>query len=223
MFGIPKHILPLADDFTLDPAAYCGLGETIVIANPNAPTGRWVSPYVIEGIVQMNPDNVVIVDEAYVDFCDVCFTMASCVPLTKKYDNLLVVQTFSKSRSMAGARLGFCVGSAALITDLDRVKFSMNPYNVNSLTQTTAVIRQERSLTTCMLEGLGFTVLPSQANFVFAKTPKMGGADLCKALRQHNILVRHFDAPRTKDWLRITIGTREQMQALRKALQEILA
>lgn len=238
LFGIPKHVVPLADDFTLDPAAYCGLGMTAVIANPNAPTGRWLPPAALEPILQADPDHVLIVDEAYVDFCDEAFGNASCVPLTKKYDNLLVVQTFSKSRSMAGARLGFCVGNAALIADLDRVKFSLNPYNVNSLTQaagaaaiadeayfaqTTAAIRAARRWTADMLGDLGLAVLPSQANFVFAKTPKMGGADLYKALRARGILVRHFAAPRTKDWLRITIGTPEQMQALATALREILA
>ena len=238
LFGIPQHIIPLAEDFSLDPAAYCGLGETVVIANPNAPTGRWVAPAALERVVQTNPDNVVIIDEAYVDFCDEAPENASCVPLTKKYDNLLVVRTFSKSRSMAGARLGYCVGNAALIADLDRVKFSLNPYNVNSLTQaagtaamqdaayfaqTTAAIRSARAWTADMLRGLGFTVLPSQANFVFAKTPKMSGEDLYKALREHRILVRHFAAPRTRDWLRITIGMPGQMQALETALREILA
>ncbi len=235
LFGIPKHIVPLCEDLSLDPAAYCGLGQTIVIANPNAPTGRWLPPAALVPVLEANPDNVVIVDEAYVDFCDA--ENASCVPLTRRYDNLLVVQTFSKSRSMAGARLGFCVGSAGLIADLERVKYSMNPYNVNALTQaagaaaladeayfrqTTAAIRAARTWTAAMLTALGFTVLPSQANFLFAKTPKMDGEGLYKALRARGILVRHFGAPRTKDWLRITVGTPEQMQALETALREIL-
>ncbi len=238
LFGIPRHVLPLGEDFSLDPAAYCGLGETVVIANPNAPTGRWLPPSALEPVLQTNPDTVLIVDEAYIDFCDAPPAQASCVPLTKRYPNLLVVQTFSKSRSMAGARLGFCVGDAALIADLERVKYSMNPYNVNSLTQaagvaaladggyfakTTAAVRETRARTAAMLEALGFTVLPSQANFLFAKTPKMGGGELYEALRARRILVRHFDAPRTRDWLRITVGTPEEMRSLEAALRAILA
>jgi len=235
LFHIPQHILPLKEDFTLDTGAYCGLNETIVIANPNAPTGRWLPPEEIERVIQSNPDSVVIVDEAYVDFCDE--EQASCVPLTKRYDNLLVVQTFSKSRNLAGARLGFCVGSAALIADLNRVKFSMNPYNVNSLSEAAGVaavqdegyfrenlakIRASRSYTTEALRALGFTVLPSQSNFVFSKTPRMAGGALYTALRERSILVRHFNGPRTADWLRITIGTQPQMETLIEAVAGIL-
>ena len=129
LLHIPTHIIPLKEDFTLDPADYHGLHETIVIANPNAPTGLCLPREAIEGILRSNPDSVVIVDEAYVDFGG-----ESCVPLIDQYDNLLVVQTFSKSRQLAGARLGLAMGSAALIADLNRVKFSLNPYNINRLT-----------------------------------------------------------------------------------------
>ncbi|MGN0975802.1 MAG: histidinol-phosphate transaminase [Gemmiger sp.] len=235
LFHIPKHILPLEADFTLDPARYYGLNETIVIANPNAPTGRWLPVREIEQVVRRNPDSVVIVDEAYVDFCDA--ENASCVPLVKRYDNLLVVQTFSKSRNLAGARLGFCFGAPGLIADLDRVKFSLNPYNVNLMSEAAGVaaIRDEdyfrqnlqkicasRAYTAAELEKLGFRVLPSQSNFLFAAHPDAAGGNLYAALRARNILVRHFTAPRIDNWLRITIGTQQQMQTLIAALQDIL-
>ena len=228
----PAHILPLREDFSLDPADYCGLHENIVLANPNAPTGMTLAPADIEKILLSNPDNVVIVDEAYVDFGG-----ESCVPLIGKYDNLLVVQTFSKSRSLAGARLGFALGNAALIGDLNTVKFSTNPYNVNRMTQAAgmaAIASQDYTLENCRrvaenraytaraLKDMGFRVLPSKANFLFAAHPAAAGQALYRALKDRGVLVRWFDKPRIRDWLRITIGSREQMDALLAAMKTIL-
>ena len=232
LMHIPSHILPLKEDFTLDPKDYYGLGETIVIANPNAPTGLALPRSAIEGILKANPDNVVIVDEAYVDFGG-----ESCVPLIDQYDNLLVVQTFSKSRQLAGARLGLAMGNAALIADLNRVKFSLNPYNINRLTlkagaaaledttyfeKTRAAIIETREQTKAALRARGFAVLDSRSNFLFASTERKDGGALYRTLKEKGVLVRHFDAPRIANWLRITIGTPEQMQALLNKLDEIL-
>ena len=232
LLHIPTHIIPLKEDFTLDPADYHGLHETIVIANPNAPTGLCLPREAIEGILRSNPDSVVIVDEAYVDFGG-----ESCVPLIDQYENLLVVQTFSKSRQLAGARLGLAMGNAALIADLNRVKFSLNPYNINRLTlkagqaaledtayfeKTRAAIMDTRAWTMQQLANRCFTVLDSRANFVFASTERINGGKLYKELKKNGILVRHFDAPRIENWLRITIGTPEQMQALMDAVDTIL-
>ena len=232
LMHIPSHIIPLKEDFTLDPKDYYGLNQTIVIANPNAPTGIALPRAEIEGILKANPNNVVIVDEAYVDFGG-----ESCVPLIDQYENLLVVQTFSKSRQLAGARLGLAMGNAALIADLNRVKFSLNPYNINRLTlkagqaaledtayfeKTRAAIMDTRAWTMQQLTDRGFTVLDSRTNFVFASTERISGGKLYKELKKNGILVRHFDAPRIENWLRITIGTPEQMQALMDAVDKIL-
>lgn len=232
LLHIPSHILPLKEDFTLDPADYYGLNETIVIANPNAPTGIALSRAAIEEILRTNPESVVIVDEAYVDFGG-----ESCVPLIDRYDNLLVVQTFSKSRQLAGARLGLAMGSEALIADLNRVKFSLNPYNINRLTlkagqaaledtayfdKTRRAIIETRAWTKTELEQRGFTCLDSRSNFLFASTERKNGGELYEKLKQKGVLVRHFNAPRIQNWLRITIGTPEQMEALLNALDNIL-
>ena len=232
LMHIPSHILPLEADFSIDPTKYYGLNETIVIANPNAPTGLALPRSAIEGILKSNPNNVVIVDEAYVDFGG-----ESCVPLIHQYDNLLVVQTFSKSRQLAGARLGLAMGNAALIADLNRVKFSLNPYNINRLTlkageaalkdtayfdATRQKIMDTRAWTAKELANRGFSLTDSRSNFLFARTDRMEGGALYRALKEKGILVRHFDSPRIADYLRITIGTQAQMEALIKALDEIL-
>ena len=230
--AIPFKQIPLKADFSLKISDYFNAGGTIFIANPNAPTGLCLSLAQIEEILKKNPDNVVVIDEAYIDFGG-----ETAIPLTKKYDNLLVVQTFSKSRSMAGARLGFAVGCKGLIQDLNTIKYSTNPYNVNRMTmaaglgaledddyfrENCAAIMENRAFFTENLEGLGFAVIPSKTNFVFAKHPGIGGKALYQKLRENGILVRHFDTDRLRDYLRITIGSREQMAACADALTKIL-
>jgi len=232
LYGIECRKIPLREDFSIDPEDYCGLGSFIVIANPNAPTGRTISLEDIEKILRTNPDNVVVIDEAYVDFGG-----QSCYPLIKKYKNLLVVQTFSKSRSMAGARLGFAFADEELIADLKRIKFSTNPYNVNRLTlaageaainendyymENCRRIMATRDRTTAELEKLGFTVIPSKANFIFAKSDKIGGQELYEELKKRGILIRHFSDPKIADYNRITIGTDDEMTVLVNTIKNIL-
>ena len=229
---VPYEEIPLREDFTIDVDAYCGIHKTIFIANPNAPTGIALRPAEIERIVRSNPDNVVVVDEAYVDF-----GAESCLPLTKQYDNLLVVQTFSKSRSMAGARLGFGVGNPELIRDLNTIKYSTNPYNINTMTMAAAIgaledeaytqancrtIQENRTFTVDALRGMGFTILDSQANFIFAKHASVDGETIYRELKKRGVLIRHFTKPIISDYNRITIGSREQMQTLLDTLKPIL-
>ncbi len=231
--SLPAKVIPLREDFTINIEDYFDVKGTIFIANPNAPTGIALTREEIELILKNNPNNVVVIDEAYVDFGG-----ESCVPLIEKYDNLLVAQTFSKSRSMAGARLGFGIGSKALIADLRTIKYSTNPYNINSMTMAAGVgqledeettrancetIAENRDYLTVALRKLGFDVTDSKTNFVFAKSDKIGGADLYSALRERGILVRHFTAEKIADYNRITVGTREQVDALLGAIKEILS
>ena len=232
LYRIPFEEIPLKSDFTIAIEDYKGRKETVFIANPNAPTGIPLTVAQIEEIVCSNPDRVVVVDEAYVDFGG-----ESCAPLVKKYDNLLVTGTFSKSRSMAGARLGFGFASPALIADLETLRYSTNPYNINRLTMAAGLgqladeeetrrhcqtIIENRAYTAAALKEMGFSVLPSKANFVFATCPKIGGKQLYLRLKEKGILVRHFDKSRLTEYNRITIGSREQMEALLTAVKEIL-
>ncbi|KNE28128.1 histidinol-phosphate transaminase [Achromobacter spanius] len=236
LYGIQYETVPLAADFSINvddylPGANRQSGA-IIFPNPNAPTGRALSLADIERIVAANPDAVVVVDEAYVDFGG-----ESAVPLVARYDNLLVVQTLSKSRSLAGLRVGFAVGSAELIDGLERVKNSFNSYPIDRLASAGAVAALEdteyfertrqavietRSRMTAGLNALGFEVLPSAANFVFARHPSQDAAGLAAALRERSIIVRHFRHARIDQFLRITVGTNEQVNLLLKALAEVL-
>jgi len=229
---IPKREIPLSPDLSVDYRDYLDLDATILLANPNAPTGTCLPVAQIERIVCANPNRFVMIDEAYIDFGG-----ESCVPLIARYDNLLVFQTFSKSRSLAGARLGFGIGSEALIRDLNTVKYSMNPYNVNRMTQAAGVaaieddayyranarmIIQTREQTARRLRNLGFTVLPSKANFLFAGSDRIGGEAFYRELKARGVLVRHFTKERIQDFCRITIGTNEQMEILLTHTEAIL-
>lgn len=224
--------VPLKEDFSIDPSDYYGVDGTIIITNPNAPTGIALALADIEEILQHNPEQLVVIDEAYVDF-----GAESAVPLLDKYDNLLVVQTLSKSRSLAGARVGLAISNKEIIEDLNRIKFSFNPYNLNRLSilagtealkdveyfnDTRTWIIKTRETFVAQMEALGFTVLPSKANFVFATHPDMAGQTYFEKLRERQIIVRHFKDPKICEYVRITIGTPEAMDALVEATKEIL-
>lgn len=229
---VPYEEIPVKEDLTIEIKDYFQKAGTIFIANPNAPTAIALRRSEIEEILKQNLYNVVVVDEAYVDF-----GAESCVPLIKEYDNLLVTQTFSKSRSMAGARLGMGIGNPELIRDLNAVKYSLNPYNVNSLTSAAGVaslkmdeynmkncgiIIETRSRTERALRELGFEMTTSQTNFLFARHPAISGEDLYLELKKRGILIRHFNKERIKDYNRITIGTPEQMDTLVATIKQVL-
>ena len=221
--SVPYTEIPLQKDFTLCAEDYCGIHKTIFIANPNAPTGIALPTCEIEKILRSNPDNVVVVDEAYVDFGG-----ESCIPLIKKYRNLLVTQTFSKSRSMAGSRIGFAISNPVLIKYLNDVKYSFNSYTMDTITIAagTAAIKDRayfemtrdkiiktREWTKQELKKLGFVFGDSRSNFIFARHPQVSGEALFEALKEKDIYVRHFSNPaRINEYLRISIGTDEQMQ-----------
>lgn len=232
LYRLPYDAIPLREDFRLEPEDYCGIGKNVVIANPNAPTGRIISVDEIEKIVKSNPNHVVMIDEAYIDFGG-----ESCLPLVEKYENLLVCQTFSKFRSLAGGRLGFAVGSPVLIEDLDKIKYSTNSYNINRLTMAAAVatiendeyyvnnsriIQANRAYTVEELGKLGFETLPSKANFIFTRCKTVDGGTIYRELKAKGVLVRHWDKPEIADWCRVTIGSREQMDVLLEKVREIL-
>ena len=229
---LPYRQIPLREDLSVDIRDYMGNDSTIILANPNANTGIYLPLDDIEKILQANPDHVVVIDEAYVDF-----GAQSAVQLVDRYENLLVTQTFSKSWSMAGARLGVGIGQEALMNDLNTIKYSTNPYNINRMTQgagigvlestgeirsNCAAICENRAWTVSALQKLGFTMTDSMANFVFARHPKISGGDLYQQLKDRGILVRHFGNERISDYIRITIGSMEQMEALVREITGIL-
>lgn len=229
---IPYSLVPLGDDLSVCVGDYVGINKTIVIANPNAPTGRYLELSQVEKIVASNPGNIVIIDEAYIDFGG-----ESAVQLVKKYNNLIVIGTFSKSRSLAGARLGFAFAAPDIIADINKIRYSMNPYNVNCFTAAAGMaalkeknyfdencktIEENRAFLETELKKIGFEVIPSKTNFLFAKTDIIGGKELYLRLKEKGILVRHFDTERIKDYNRITIGTIEQMRALIEKIGEVL-
>lgn len=233
LYDIAFEAVPVTAAFEIRPEDYLRPNGGIVFPNPNAPTGRALARAAVERILAANPDSVVVVDEAYVDF-----GAETALPLVAKYPNLLVVQTFSKSRSLAGLRVGFAVGHADLIAALERVKNSFNSYPLDRLAIAGAVAAMEdhdyfertrqavirsRAALVKELAALGFEVLPSAANFVFARHPGHDAGELAAALRARSIIVRHFRQPRIEQFLRITVGTDAQCQALTGALREILA
>ena len=232
LYGLNYTMIPMNPDLSINPPDYLGIGKNIVIANPNAQTGTAMPVSAVEEILKTNPGNLVVVDEAYVDFgCE------SSVGLVQKYDNILVIQTFSKSRCMAGGRLGFAIGSGELIGDLNKIKYSTNPYNINRLTQVAGIaaledneyymeqckiVMENRSYLVQELHKLGFWCTNSSANFILAKSDAIGGGELYLALKSMGILVRHFENTKISDYVRITIGTKEQMDALIAAVKTIL-
>ncbi len=232
LYGVKYKAIPLKDDFSIDISDYFGNDANVVIANPNAPTGITLELAEIEEILKANPDFVVLIDEAYVDFGG-----ESCLPLLKTYDNLLVVRTYSKSRSMAGARLGFAFGSTELVSDLERIKFSTNPYSINRLTllageaavddneyyvENCKKIAQTRESTVASLRKMGFACTCSKANFIFAKSDRIGGEALYLKLKERGVLVRHFTNKKICEYNRITVGAPEEMEAMLREIKLIL-
>ena len=231
LHAVSYRQIPLTEDFRIRVPDYTGIGKNIVLPNPNAPTGIALSSEEIERIVSTNPDHLMLIDEAYVDFGG-----ESVIPLVKKYDNLLVSQTFSKSRCFAGGRLGFAVAQKPLIDDLLKIQYGTNPYNVNRITQLAAVatiredayyremaakIRKTRTAVTEELKKAGFEVLPSEANFILIRHESIGGQEIYEKLKDKGVLVRHFTKERIRDYNRVTIGSGEQMEIFLEKLGEI--
>ena len=233
MLRIPYEQIPLDEDFKIYPKDYSRENGGVIFPNPNAPTGELMDLAQIEEIIQANPDVIVVVDEAYIDFGGV-----SALPLIDKYDNVIVVQTFSKSRSMAGSRIGFAISNPTLIKYLNDVKYSFNSYTMDTITiaagtaamndltyfeMTRDKIIKTREWTKQELKRLGFVFGDSKSNFIFAMHPDVSGVALFEALREHDIFVRHFSNPaRINEYLRITIGTDEQMKTFIAFLEDYL-
>lgn len=233
LYRIPYKTCALTEDWHIRPEDYTQPNGGVIFPNPNAPTGLLETPETVERIVEANRDVVVIVDEAYIDFGGV-----SALPLIEKYDNLLIVQTFSKSRAMAGMRIGFCMGNEKLIQYLNDVKFSFNSYTMNYPAQvlgveavrddayfkaTTAKIVATRERVKGQLRELGFSFPDSQANFIFASHESVPAQQIFTALREEEIYVRHWNKPRISNCLRITVGTDEEMDKLLSFLKKYLS
>lgn len=231
LYSLDALAVPLKADFTIDYRDYLNLDRTIVIANPNAPTGIALPLSEVEEIVRSNANNIVVIDEAYVDF-----GAESAITLTDRYDNLIVVQTYSKSRSLAGMRIGYGIANAEIISDLEKIRYSTNPYNLDRLAliageaalcdsgyyaDNAQKIIETREKTASELKELGFVMTDSKTNFLFASHPKISGENLYTKLREQGILVRHFGGERVRDYLRITIGTAEQMDKLVSVMKNI--
>lgn len=233
VYRIPYKTCPLREDFTINSDDYRQENGGIIFPNPNAPTGVLESTEMIEDILKANPDSVVMIDEAYIDFGG-----KSCLSLIDKYENLLVIQTFSKSRSMAGMRIGFAMGSEKLIKYMNDVKFSVNSYTMNSITQVCGAeaVRDEKYFTETVnkiintreyskkkLAEMGFEFTDSMSNFIFASHREKNAGYIFEELKKRKIFVRYWNKPRINNYMRITVGTDDEMNALFKALEEILA
>lgn len=233
VYKIPYKTMPLDDNFRINKTDYFQENGGIIFPNPNAPTGVYESNEMIEEIVKANKNSIVIIDEAYIDFGG-----ESCIGLTEKYDNLLVVQTFSKSRSMAGMRIGYAIGNEKLIKYMNDVKFSINSYTMNHVTQvcgaaavedeeyfieTIKKITDVRENTKKELKKLGFTFTDSKSNFLFAAHDKVKAETIFNELKSRKIYVRYWNKPRINNYLRISIGTAEEMEKLISALKEIVS
>ena len=232
LHAIPFTEIPLNGKLEVCVRDYIGINKNIFIANPNAPTGLTLSLDDISRICESNKNNIVVIDEAYVDF-----GAESSVNLTKKFDNIITVMTYSKSRSMAGARLGFAIANEEIIKDLEKIKYSTNPYSINRLTNLAGIaalkdnsyyvenckkIIEAREYTKVELQKLGFELTDSKSNFIFTKNSNIDGEMLYKKLKEKGILVRHFSKDRIKDYVRITVGTKEQMDALLAAIKTVI-
>lgn len=233
LFQLEAVEIPLEADFSVNVERYFDAEGHVVLANPNAPTGIMLAPVEVERLLQSNPGRLLVLDEAYIDFAP----EASCIGLTEKYDNLLVVQTFSKSRALAGMRLSLCFGHPDLIAGLERIKYSFNPYNLDQISievgiavlsdrdyvaNVTRKLSDTKGWAVTQMLSMGFEMLPTAANFVFARHSDIEGKVLYQKLKNRGILVRHFDKPRISDFLRITMGTDQEMSALIQAFKEIL-
>ena len=232
LLGVPARSVPLREDFTIDIRDYLTPGENVVIANPNAPTGLMLTHDEIETILRAHPDDVVLIDEAYVDFGN-----ESAAALLPKYENLLIVQTFSKSRSLAGGRVGFALGNPEIIADLQAIRYSFNPYNLGRLPQLAgaAAMEDEPYFRACVerivatrerakaaLRAMGCELTDSRWNFLFVRLQGVSGAHAQAALRARGILIRRFDKPPIADYLRVTIGSDAEIDAFLEAVHEII-